>query len=156
MRYQVKFQDKGETCYGIAVGDYDAEAQEAAKRGNVLVAEAITGEEVEVPESQITDLPPEFDGEYNQYITKAFEDARKHSDNLGEGLQVGKLFHVGVGDGYAYYEVTKVNKKTTRIEWRGYCPDRWHDAVLSWGGSFPRDRIEDLVARCDGIAAIFG
>lgn len=156
MRYQVKYQNDGKPCYGIAVSNYYDEALEAAKRGNLLIEEAITGETVEVPENKVTDLPAEFNGEYNQYVAKIFVEAQKRSDDLGNGLEPGKLFYIGVADGQAYYEVVKVNKKTVRIEWRGYCGDRYTDAILEWGGSYPIETIEKLVGRCDAIASIFG
>jgi hypothetical protein len=63
---------------------------------------------------------------------------------------------VPVGDGYAFYLVTKVNPRTCDVEWRGFSPDRWTDQVLGYGGRFPRERIEPLVARESALDGIFG
>jgi hypothetical protein len=60
-----------------------------------------------------------------------------------------------VGDGYAYYVVRKVNKKTVDIEWRGYSLDRWVDFRFSIGGREKRDVIEALVRREDAMRALF-
>ena len=64
-------------------------------------------------------------------------------------MRPGKLFSVGVGDGCAFYVVTRVTKKTATVEWRGYHMDRWYDQVLGGGGTFPIDCIEPLVRWAD-------
>jgi hypothetical protein len=93
--------------------------------------------------------------EYEQYVEAQYQIAREHSDRLPDGVQRGKLFRVPKGDGYAYYVVTKVNKKTVDIEWRGYCLDRWVDDRFGYGGREKRETVELFVRREDGRRRIF-
>lgn len=91
------------------------------------------------------------------------EEERKHFDAewakskaLPEGLQVGKLFRTQVADGYAYYEVVKINKRTVRIKWReDLCADKWQDQILGAGGSFATNVIEPLILREEALDRIF-
>jgi hypothetical protein len=95
------------------------------------------------------DNPDEFDA----YVQKEYEKAKEKADKA-EGL-VGKMFNVSVADGYATYVVVKENKKTVKVEWRGYNADRYTDAMMQSGGTFPKDRIEELVRREEGLARLF-
>lgn len=139
---QVKFNQNGKTIYGI-VDEFAKEAEAAASRGNVIVEDAILPKRYEVPESALIDIEFGFDpdDEYRQYVREQQERAQEQSDRI-DGLGVGRLFHVGVGDGYASYVVLKVNKKTVKIEWRGFSMDRWVDQRFGYGGTFPRDMVE--------------
>jgi len=75
-----------------------------------------------------------------------FSAEMKKSKESGEGLQKGKIFEIGVADGYAYYEVTKVYKTKVHIKCRlDLCPDKWTAYPFGEGGSFPRYMVEDLI-----------
>jgi len=75
-----------------------------------------------------------------------FEEAMAKSDALGDGIHEGKIFSVQVADGYSYYQVVRVNKKTVRVIWRkDLSLDGYKDAVLQDGGSFEIGRIRAIV-----------
>ncbi len=57
----------------------------------------------------------------NDYFKKFdahFKAEMDKSQALPKGLVKGKIFQIGVADGYAYYEVVRVYKNTVRIKWR--------------------------------------
>lgn len=93
--------------------------------------------------------------EYTAFVEEQFQIAKGRSDSLPDGLHPGKLFRVPKGDGYAWYVVTKVNKKTVDIEWRGYSLDRWVDDRFGYGGREKRETIEMFVQREDGAKRLF-
>jgi hypothetical protein len=73
-----------------------------------------------------------------------------------KGLQIGKIFSVGVADGYAYYEIVKINKRTVQLRWRkDLCLDEYMDRILGEGGSFSRNIIESIIVGEDKLAEIF-
>lgn len=153
-RYHVRvIGPAGETIYGLFREPFGKERK--PKRGYAFVEEAITGQTYEVHESRITDLPTDFGGEYDKFVEGEREIAQQHSDSLPTGIRPGKLFTTGVGDGYAFYLVTKVTKKTATIDWRGFSLDRYADQVLGGGGTFPLECIEPLVRRCESIKKLF-
>jgi hypothetical protein len=75
---------------------------------------------------------------------------------LGKGLKVGKTFKIQVAEGYAWYEVTKVDSTTAEVEWRDYALDRSMDEMLAGGGAFPAPVIERLVHHHDTLEELFG
>lgn len=147
----VKFRDTlGRTFYGTVT-------DETARKGCVVVEDAVLPVAYTVPESDLTEIPFKM-GSYNlkkdrtvgcdayqKYVDDEFKKAQKLSDSLGDGAKVGKLFRVPLADGYAYYIVTKVSKTKITVEWRGFCLDRWTAPILDLGGSFPRKTIERLI-----------
>jgi hypothetical protein len=160
MRYQVKWVSAdGVQRFGIF---------REQKRSVAIVDDAVLPYCHRVPAAALTDVElgiPRFvpgvlgslpGDEYHEFVDADYKRAVALSDSLGDGLQVGKLFNTSVGDGRAYYVVTKVGAKSVKVEWRGYCPDRYTDAVLGWGGSFPKPAIERLVKMGDGLAKLFG
>ena len=72
---------------------------------------------------------------------------RKHNAEVGRGVVKGKIFGIGVADGDAYYEITKVNKKTVRIQWRKDLSDEgtYQDVVLGEGGNATMAIIKPLI-----------
>ena len=130
--YQVKFTDPaGVTHYGIAES-YGEDAERARESGNVLVGDAILPAQYEVPVGSVTPLDID-DGEFDQYIEAEFKKAREASAEAGPGVVVGKLFRIGVGDGYAWYVVTKVRRSSCDVAWRGFSGDRWADHHYGYG-----------------------
>ena len=87
-----------------------------------------------------TSLP--INNEYDKFVNEAYKQAIKADKKAGAGLKVGRMFVLPVGDGGAYYVVTKVGKTNCIVGWRGFSPDRWVDRMLGYGGSFPRRMIE--------------
>ena len=166
--YQVKFVAVGgKIVYGI-VDHYSDEAKAAAKRGNAIIEDAVLPVRYEEDEKLLVDIPMEMGrydfesdtfqdcDEYRQHVQDQFKLAQEASDKAGKGLAVGKLFQLGVGDGYAHYVVVKVNKKTVKVEWRGFCADRWTDRWLGYGGTFDRQRIEQFVTSQEALDDLFG
>jgi len=165
---QVKWKDKdGNIKYGTVQYMSRLSKEERPPKGIIRVNDAVMPFYHEVPEKDLIEIPYKsgrYDhdknkwvdqDEYHQFISDQFEKAQELSDSLGDEFKPGKMFNTPVGDGRAYYVVTKVNKKSVKVEWRGFCPDNWKDQVLGLGGSFPRDTIETLVKRHDGLKKLF-
>ena len=154
--YQVKWRrEKGEYKYGI-VDRFGEEVEKAWKEARaIFVEDAIIpdGEWVYYDRDEIVPIECSFGNEYDQYVEAEFKKAQEKSKNA-TGL-VGKLFNVCVADGYANYVVVKENKKTLKVEWRGFGLDRYMDAMMGIGGTFPKDRIERLIRAKEGLAALF-
>lgn len=149
--YQVKWFD-GVWFYGIVARWEPASIEYYNDSRRVIVSAALTPAQFIV---SVDDLVPATADEYANFVNTAHENAKHRSDSLPPGLHVGKMFRVPRGDGYAHYVVTKVNKKTVDIEWRGYCLDRWVDDRFGYGGREKREHVEMFVTREDGIKRIF-
>lgn len=108
-----------------------------------------------MPETDLTDHWKEMEARFaaeEEHFNKEWAKSKA----LPEGLQVGKLFRLPHADGYAFYEVVKINKTTVRVKWRpDLCPDKWMDNILGEGGSFPIRTIEPIILREEGIAKLF-
>ena len=146
-RYIIKWQSGGEWRYGIF------QKQEGE---TVIVADAIKPVQIRLPAKDAIDV--DFSGyptEYDTWLEKVCEEAFKRSEALQEGVVVGKLFHLPVGDGSAHYEIVAVKAKTVTVEWRGYCPDRWTDHWLGWGGNFSKAKIAEIIRREEGLRKLF-
>lgn len=168
MRYQVRFQRAGTIHYGI-VRSYGKEVEAAKARGLLIVEDAVLPVAYEVREADVVDLevklPGRFDSatglyvdlsEYDTYVQEAWKAAKAVSDAVASGVCVGSMFTIGVGDGSAHYVVTKVNKKTCRVEWRGFCADRWRDHHFGMGGSFKLEDVARYVESDRAMARLFG
>jgi hypothetical protein len=147
--YRVKFTRANKTVYGT-VDSYSEEAKAAAKNGKCLVEDAVLPKRYIVDETELVDIPfnvknIESGDEYDNYVKVAFDKAQATSAALPKGLQVGNLFSIAVADGMAWYVVTKVNKKTCRIDWRGFCADRYVDRHFGYGGMFPIHQVQLFV-----------
>lgn len=154
--YQTKWFD-GRWRYGI-VNRWDAESKHYYEdRRQVVVDDAITPArhvvniDALVPIT-VTYNPPD---EYTAFVEEQYRIAKERSDALPDGLHIGKMFRVPKCDGYAHYVVTKVNKKTVDIQWRGYSLDRWVDDRFGYGGREKRETIEMFVRREDGMRHLF-
>jgi hypothetical protein len=152
-RYHVKFIGKGgKTIYGI-VDEFSPEAKKVATKGQVIVDDAITPERYIVAESQLIDLPMgdpgRLDmktgrwtggGEFHQFVNDAAWEAEQLSKKV-KSVAPGAMFSVGVADGSATYVVVSVTGKKCKVEWRGFCADRWVDHHFGYGGIFPVSEI---------------
>lgn len=167
--YQVKFlNDDGQIQFGI-YDEYSDDAKKLAQQGLgiCLVEDATLPKSYLVKEKNLIDIPlnmgrwspaeHKFVGqdEFHQFIDAEFEKTKQISDAL-DGIQVGSLFGIGVGDGTAWYIVTKINKKTAKVEWRGFCLDRWTDNYLGFGRSVPLDYLKCHIGRANAIKQLFG
>lgn len=93
--------------------------------------------------------------ELDEQMARTKDVIERDKEFVGQ-FQAGRIFRSQVADGYAFYEVTKVNKTTVRIEWRDDLgADAYQDMVLGAGGSFPRQTIERIVERQDAITKMF-
>ena len=152
-RYQVMFKWKGDLRFGI-VEEWSDEAKKAKLAGELLIEDAVLPARYRVKDdSNVVDIEmdmghynhqtQQWEGgdEYSQYVHTEEKKAQDVSDALPEGVHVGKMFQVGVGDGYAYYVVTKVMRTNCQVEWRGFSGDRYVDRMFGYGGTF---RIKDV------------
>jgi len=150
-RYQVKWASIGpESIRGYEYGTIGWKQEEyELEVGYVAVDHGILPNWFSIKESEIIDVESK---EYYKYLDEAYDRAVMEAMRQPKGvLTKGKLFNVHVADGCAVYIVTRVNKKTCNVEWRGYGnADHYTDQILGDGmKSVPRDRIEDQVAWFD-------
>jgi hypothetical protein len=134
--YQVKFTLGDKTIYGVVEDADDAERP----AGIVLVRDAILPKYYEVRETDLTDIPLSGD-EYVNFVDGERQKAWDASDKI-VGLAPGKVLSVPIGDGSAWYVITRVSRGKCHIEWRGFSFDRWTDRVFGWGGAFPKAALE--------------
>jgi len=157
--YYVKWYDrqKNKWCYGVADRFSQASIQYYNDGQQVIVDDAVTPDRYVLNVDALTDIRPTFNplDEYHDFIERERNAALTYSRSLPAGMHVGKMFTTPVGDGCAYYVVTKVNKKTVDIEWRGYSPDRWIDFRFGGGGREKRELIEQMVRREEGMGRLF-
>lgn len=146
--YQVKWLAGSSWLYGIvsrwspeSIRHYTASRQVIVDDAVLPICHIVNIDDLQ--SISMTFSPPD---EYTQYVENQYLSAKRRSDSLPAGLRVEKLFRVPKGDGYAHYIVTKVNKKTVDIGWRGYSLDRWVDDRFGYGGREKRETIEMFVA----------
>ncbi len=154
----VRFETDGEERFGCVCSLPAEEVRKCAARGLLLIADEVFPGYHRLSPGQVTvvkELPWDADDPLNRHRKKLLTAAQKASKKV-EGFGPGKLFNIPVGDGRAWYVVTKATAKTAMVEWRGYHWDNWRDPVLDWGGAFPRAVIERLVRRYEGLQRIFG
>lgn len=167
MRYQVKYTREGAVRYGI-VRSYGKEVEAAKARGLLIVEDAVLPVAYEVREVDVVDvevkLPGRFDhetglwadlSEYDTYVQEAWKAAKAVSDAITSGVGVGSMFTIGVADGTAHYVVVKVNKKTCRVEWRGFCADRYYDHHFGIGGMFQLADVTRYVEQDRAMSKLF-
>lgn len=152
--YLVKWLPLGANCYQYGVcNKYSPEAQaHYQKTGEVLIEDAIFPVARSVPLEMLIPIESGFSGknEFYDMMDRELERAQALSDALPAGIVKNKLFRVPCGDGYAWYIVTKVNKKTVKIEWRGFSGDRWVDQRFGLGGNVPTEMVEQFIRYEDG------
>lgn len=62
--------------------------------------------------------------------------------NTEPGIHVGKIFHVRVADGKAFYKITKVRNKHCNVEWINFPhlnPDKYICPVISLKGKVSKE-----------------
>ena len=75
--------------------------------------------------------------------------AKAHNTILGRQIKF------PMADSYAYYIITKVNKKTVEITWVKYC-DAWQDQRAGYSSNLDREFAEKQVKGQDRLAELFG
>lgn len=157
--YLVKWLPLGANCYQYGVcNKYSPEAQaHYEKTGEVLIEDAIFPVARSVPVAALIPIESSFSGsnEFYDMIHSEMERVQALSDALPAGIVKGKLFRVPCGDGYAWYIVMRVNKKTVKIEWRGFSSDRWVDQRFGLGGNVPIEMVEQFIRYEDGTRQLF-
>jgi hypothetical protein len=141
--YFVQFVRNGKLWYGII--DWNSkEGNKALKAGYYRIKDAIIPAIFERKKDMITVTNGES---YYKFIEKDFEAAKKNAEKIPfvHTLKVGHIFGVGVGDGTAWYIVTKVKGELCEISWRGWCPDRWISHLFGYGGEFRTKDIKNMV-----------
>jgi len=167
---RIKFWPKGnpdEVHFG-SVDRYDPEAEKYWKERLLIVSDAVTGNAVLVPIDDIeyeeqpyswgewdeeTRMP--IGTEYDRHILDAYKEHMRLDAEAGEGLKKNRVFSMPVADGKAFYVITKVNKKTCKVEWRDFGADRYTDNILGWGGTFDKSIIERQLSWNDGLRKLF-
>lgn len=158
--YYVKFFHKwlDRIVYG-RLNQYHESAEKCAKEGKVIIEDLETAQPYAINKSEVTPIKGECvvrdhrtgeligGNEAQIWLYNQFKAAQKRSDAIPKDtVAEGLLLALSVADGYAYYVVTKVNKRTCKIEWRGYCPDRWFDRRYGYEATIPHS--EALMFRC--------
>jgi len=155
--YNVKYfapghQDKlpGERYGTVRSAGLSAEAKKADERGQYIIEDNILPLAVAVDKSKVTEIGrEELDNEVREWMEKDEAEARKIADaNLDKDeICVGDIFHMTVADSFATYVVTKVNKKTIKVEWRGWGNlDQWVADIIGHGGTFPKEQLAEKIA----------
>ncbi len=157
-RYKVEYQFRGQTRYGIV------SSQKSRKPGYVIVEDAVLPFSAEVLDTDTKDVAerkdfPTYDmntgyitkggDKYDHFVNAAHMQADADDKAAGKGVKVGRMFTLGVADGRAYYVVVKVGPKTCKVEWRGFCLDRYVDQVLGYGKTLPAKDVAQWVNRAD-------
>lgn len=145
IHYRVAFLHEGETRYGI-VESHTERATEHARRGELVVLDAVYPQTWFVEERCVQDIPITQNGEdeYFAYILNEHIQAAEES-NHANGLKR-KLLRFSAGRGRsAYYVITRVAKTLVHLEWRGFDIDRCTADTLGYFGRMDRARAEKLV-----------
>lgn len=163
--YQVKFKDdKGIVHYGT-VNEFHPDAKTAPK-GMVVVEDAVLPHYQLVPETILVDIASKighFDrsknewvdcDELHQYVQEQEKAAAAIAAKV-KGAGIGAMFSVGVADGSATYVVVQVRGSKVKLEWRGFCPDKWQDRRFGLGGWFPKAEVESYIRQERGLREIF-
>lgn len=136
--------DTQEKSYGYVrqffTGTSSKEERAIHKRGNLVVDDSVTPECYEIPKASVKAVDFKV---IDKHVYDTYLKVKTASPKI---FGVGSLFSMPVADGQASYIVTRINKTTTKIEWRGFGGgDRYTDRCLGWGGSFPTTMIKKLV-----------
>lgn len=157
--YLVKWLPRGANCYQYGVcNKYSPEAKAHYEQtGKVLIEDAIFPIARSVAADALIPIESGFSAsnEFYDMVDREMARVQAMSDALPSGVVKGKLFRVPCGDGYAWYIVTKVNKKTVGIEWRGFSSDRWVDQRFGLGGNVPFEMVEQFIRYEDGTRQLF-
>lgn len=133
----VKFISRGELHYGVIP---EETAEGASPDDQIEVQDAVLPLTWVMRRDECYDVPPvarlgRLD-EYEKFIDKAHQSAKRHSDGL-RACTVGKLLRFPVADSWAYYVITSSISGRVRLEWRGFSVDRAVEPTLGYEGTMP-------------------
>ena len=154
----VRFEAGGEERFGHVCSRPAEEVRLCAARGLLLISDEIFPTCHRLPPAQVMvvkELPWDAQNPLIRHRERLLSAAQEASSKV-KGFGPGKMFSIPVGDGLAWYVVTKVTAKTAAVAWRGFHCDNWRDLTLDHGGAFPRGVIEQHVRRYEGLERIFG
>lgn len=158
--YQVKFTDKQDNLRFGIVQHHHEQAEEFASIGQSVVEDILTAEVGVIDTNRLTEVPFSVGGigkferetgifwggdELSDYL--ALEQmAHQYRDSLNQaGVHKNTLFYQGVADGSAAYVVVDVARTRCKVEWRGFCPDRWVAQPWGYGGSFAKSTVSRML-----------
>lgn len=150
--------DDGVKCFGTLVYYGWANFQKELDKGFLPINDAVLPDVHLVEATKITCVPMGelnydidrngfsafFNDDFHRYIADEANKAKEFSRSLS-GLKVGKLVSFFVADGRAYYVVTKINRKTVRLEWRNFSVDSYVEQVLGHDGLIDRETVEQII-----------
>ena len=90
-------------------------------------------------------------------IMKRQEKLQEEIDELAKANDtiLGRQIKFPMADSYAYYVITKVNKRTVEITWVKYC-DAWQDSRAGYCSNLNFDYANQQVRGQDKLAELFG
>jgi len=90
-------------------------------------------------------------------IMKRQEKLQEEIDELAKANDtiLGRQIKFPMADSYAYYIITKVNKRTVEITWVKYC-DAWQDSRAGYCSNLNFDYANQQVRGQDKLAELFG
>ena len=96
-------------------------------------------------------IPEELNWEDSDQAVKTMDNNLKRLKDIDnkaylEGKLLWRVLQEGYADGYAYYQITKVNKKTVRVE---VCTGIGDDWVLPYWGekaTIPKEYVEKRIS----------
>jgi len=90
-------------------------------------------------------------------IMKRQEQLQEEIDELAKANDtiLGRQIKFPMADSYAYYVITKVNKRTVEITWVKYC-DAWQDQRAGYCSNLNFDYANQQVRGQDKLAELFG
>jgi hypothetical protein len=89
-------------------------------------------------------------------VMKRQEQLQEEIDELARANDtiLGRQIKFPMGDGYAYYVITKVNKRSVEITWVKYC-DAWQDSRAGYQSLLDFDYANQQVRGQDKLAEMF-
>ena len=161
VRYTLTAGPHAGTRYGTVRNYYgsktDAPILTAAEKGCLVVDDMILPHCFEVPEVLCVDIASFDDKGMRDFEKAAYKAAVAIAEKLPPGVQVGKMFSIGVADGKAPYIVTRMAGTKCDVEWRGWHNgDRYTDHFFGWGRkNIPVSTVLKYVRQEEGMAALF-
>jgi hypothetical protein len=90
--------------------------------------------------------------EHNYEVLKRIDQQQRDRGEL-----LWRYFRRNVADGYAYYQIVRVTKKSAIVEvCRGICLDEWTDNMLGEVCELPIKIVRDLIEQKDNLEKLFG
>lgn len=127
------------------------EAVRLAAQDKLIVQDAVTGvrflttldQVAKVPYGRVYDSNAGcFDDELSQFVQKSFVESQRVDAALRQ-FGVNAMVMYPMGDGQAFYVVTRCTKRFVWLSWRGFTPDRWEHPLVACGCRSLRGPVEE-------------